>query len=163
RYTWIRDSTFALWGLYTLGFDWEANDFFYFLADAAGGDADLQVMYGVGGERELTEGTLDHLSGYEGARPVRVGNGAYNQRQHDGARRVGPPHAARPVPPAGRRADPAHGPGDRRRADRRWLRPALSDRADRRWAVGRGGDVHDLLVLARLGARRDRRARPGAQ
>ncbi|TMD29562.1 MAG: glycoside hydrolase family 15 protein [Chloroflexi bacterium] len=83
RYTWIRDSTFALWGLYTLGFDWEANDFFYFLADAAGGDADLQVMYGVGGERELTEGTLDHLSGYEGARPVRVGNGAYNQRQHD--------------------------------------------------------------------------------
>src|SRR5437773_9784620 len=83
RYSWIRDSTFALWGLYTLGFDWEANDFFYFVADAAGGDADLQVMYGVGGERELTEGTLDHLSGYEGARPVRVGNGAYNQRQHD--------------------------------------------------------------------------------
>jgi len=83
RYTWIRDSTFALWGLYTLGFDWEANDFFYFVADMAGGDHDLQVMYGVGGERELTERTLDHLHGYEGARPVRIGNGAYNQQQHD--------------------------------------------------------------------------------
>jgi alpha,alpha-trehalase len=83
RYTWIRDSTFALWGLYTLGFDWEANDFFYFVADMAGGDHDLQVMYGVGGERELTERTLDHLHGYEGARPVRIGNDAYNQQQHD--------------------------------------------------------------------------------
>jgi GH15 family glucan-1,4-alpha-glucosidase len=40
-------------------------------------------MYGVGGERELTESTLDHLSGYEGAQPVRIGNGAWNQRQHD--------------------------------------------------------------------------------
>jgi GH15 family glucan-1,4-alpha-glucosidase len=83
RYTWIRDSTFALWGLYTLGFDWEANDFFYFVADMAGGDHDLQVMYGVGGERELSERTLDHLHGYESARPVRIGNGAYNQQQHD--------------------------------------------------------------------------------
>jgi GH15 family glucan-1,4-alpha-glucosidase len=83
RYTWIRDSTFVLWGMYTLGFDWEANDFMYFVADAAEGDQELQVMYGVGGERELTERTLDHLHGYEGARPVRIGNGAYNQRQHD--------------------------------------------------------------------------------
>ena len=83
RYTWIRDSTFMLWGLYTLGFDWEANDFFYFIADVAEGEEDLQIMYGIGGERELTESTLDHLSGYEGARPVRIGNGAYNQRQHD--------------------------------------------------------------------------------
>jgi GH15 family glucan-1,4-alpha-glucosidase len=82
RYSWIRDSTFALWALYTLGFDWEANDFLYFIADVAG-DEELQVMYGVGGERDLTERTLDHLDGYEGARPVRVGNGAYKQRQHD--------------------------------------------------------------------------------
>jgi GH15 family glucan-1,4-alpha-glucosidase len=82
RYTWVRDSTFALWGLYTLGFDWEANDFLYFIADAAG-EADLQIMYGIGGERTLTEETLDHLQGYEGASPIRVGNGAYNQRQHD--------------------------------------------------------------------------------
>ena len=83
RYTWIRDSTFALWGLYTLGFDWEANDFFYFIADVAGGDHDLQIMYGIGGERLLEESVLDHLDGYEGAKPVRVGNGAYAHRQHD--------------------------------------------------------------------------------
>jgi alpha,alpha-trehalase len=83
RYTWIRDSTFALWGLYTLGFDWEANDFMHFIADVADDEGDLQVMYGIDGRRELEESTLDHLSGYEGARPVRVGNGAYNQRQHD--------------------------------------------------------------------------------
>jgi GH15 family glucan-1,4-alpha-glucosidase len=83
RYSWIRDSTFMLWGLYTLGFDWEANDFFYFIADAADGDSDLQIMYGVQGERNLDERVLDHLSGYEGATPVRIGNDAYKQRQHD--------------------------------------------------------------------------------
>jgi alpha,alpha-trehalase len=83
RYSWIRDSTFMLWALYTLGFDWEANDFFYFIADVAGGSEDLQVMYGVGGERQLDEHELDHLAGYEGARPVRVGNDAYKQQQHD--------------------------------------------------------------------------------
>jgi GH15 family glucan-1,4-alpha-glucosidase len=83
RYTWIRDSTFGLWGLYTLGFDAEANDFFYFVADAADADPDLQVMYAIDGSRRLEERTLDHLSGYGGARPVRIGNGAYSQRQHD--------------------------------------------------------------------------------
>ena len=83
RYTWIRDSTFMLWGLYTLGFDWEANDFFCFLADVVGGNSDLQIMYAVAGEPELKEEVLDHLSGYEGARPVRIGNGAFDQRQHD--------------------------------------------------------------------------------
>jgi alpha,alpha-trehalase len=83
RYTWIRDATFALWGLYTLGLDREANDFFHFVADASAGEEDLQIMYGVGGERELTESTLQHLSGYRGARPVRVGNAAARQRQND--------------------------------------------------------------------------------
>jgi GH15 family glucan-1,4-alpha-glucosidase len=83
RYSWLRDSTFMLGGLYTLGFDREANDFFYFLTDLAEQDPDLQIMYGIGGERELTEQVLDHLSGYEGARPVRIGNGAWDQRQHD--------------------------------------------------------------------------------
>ena len=73
-----------LWGLYTLGFDWEANDFFYFIADVAEAEeGQLQIMYGIGGEDELPEETLDHLSGYEGARPVRIGNGAYDQDQHD--------------------------------------------------------------------------------
>jgi alpha,alpha-trehalase len=84
RYTWIRDATFMLWGLYTLGFDWEANDFFYFIADVAEAEQhQLQIMYGIDGEAELTERTLDHLSGYEDARPVRVGNGAHKQEQHD--------------------------------------------------------------------------------
>jgi GH15 family glucan-1,4-alpha-glucosidase len=82
RYSWVRDSTFMLWGLHSLGFEWEANDYFYFMQDAAQAD-DLQVMYGIQGERELPEETLDHLSGYDNARPVRIGNGAYNQRQHD--------------------------------------------------------------------------------
>jgi GH15 family glucan-1,4-alpha-glucosidase len=83
RFSWIRDSTFALWGLYTLGFDWEASDFMYFIAEAANGKEDLQIMYGIGGERDLAEEELTHLNGYEGARPVRVGNSAYKQRQHD--------------------------------------------------------------------------------
>lgn len=87
RYAWIRDSTFALWGLYTLGLDREADDFFAFIADVSGANNNerhpLQVMYGVGGERSLVEAELHHLSGYDHARPVRIGNGAYNQRQHD--------------------------------------------------------------------------------
>ena len=84
RYSWIRDSTFMLWALYTLGFEWEANDFFYFVADVAEAEeGDLQIMYGIGGESRLDEQVLDHLSGYDGARPVRVGNGAYSQSQHD--------------------------------------------------------------------------------
>jgi alpha,alpha-trehalase len=84
RYTWIRDSTFMLWALYTLGFDQEANDFFYFVADMAEAEeGQLQIMYGIGGESKLEEQELDHLSGYDHARPVRIGNGAYNQDQHD--------------------------------------------------------------------------------
>src|SRR6195952_1784835 len=83
RYSWVRDSTFTLWGLYSLGFDWEADDFFYFIADIADRDHELQIMYGIDGERSLDEHILEHLRGYEGARPVRIGNGAYNQQQHD--------------------------------------------------------------------------------
>lgn len=83
RYTWMRDSAFTLWALYTLDFDWEANDFCWFIADLAERDEELQVAYGVGGERHLEERILDHLFGYEGARPVRIGNAAYSQRQHD--------------------------------------------------------------------------------
>jgi GH15 family glucan-1,4-alpha-glucosidase len=83
RYSWIRDSTFALWGLYTLGFDWEATDFYHFVTDLAERDGDLQIVYGIDGERELVERELPHLQGYEGARPARVGNEAYRQRQND--------------------------------------------------------------------------------
>jgi alpha,alpha-trehalase len=82
RYSWLRDSTFMLWGLSTLGFDREASDYFYFITDRAE-DADLQIMYGIDGRRELGEEILDHLSGYEGARPVRVGNDAWHHKQHD--------------------------------------------------------------------------------
>ncbi|MGW2093115.1 glycoside hydrolase family 15 protein [Promicromonospora sukumoe] len=83
RYAWIRDSTFALWGLYTLGLEREANDFFAFIQDVCRDNRQLQIMYGVGGEETLEEFELPHLSGYEGAQPVRVGNAAYDQRQHD--------------------------------------------------------------------------------
>lgn len=64
RYAWIRDSTFALWGLYTLGLDREANDFFAFIHDVCVDNKDLQIMYGVGGEERLEEAELGHLSGY---------------------------------------------------------------------------------------------------
>jgi GH15 family glucan-1,4-alpha-glucosidase len=84
RYSWIRDSTFMLWALYTLGFDEEANDFFYFVADVAEAEeGQLQIMYGIRGESRLEEQVLEHLSGYDHAKPVRIGNGAYNQDQHD--------------------------------------------------------------------------------
>ncbi|NKX90225.1 glycoside hydrolase family 15 protein [Nocardia coubleae] len=87
RYTWVRDSSFALWGLYTLGLDHEADDFFNFLNDVTTGDngdaVPLQVLYGIGGERHLTEETLPELSGYDYSQPVRIGNAAYDQDQHD--------------------------------------------------------------------------------
>ena len=83
RYSWIRDSTFSLWALHTLGFDREASDFMRFIVDVCQNHPDLQIMYGVGHERDLDEKTLDHLGGYGGAQPVRIGNGAYDQRQND--------------------------------------------------------------------------------
>ncbi len=83
RYSWIRDSTFSLWALHTLGFDEEARDFMRFIVSVCKEDPELQIMYGIGGEKDLTESTLDHLSGYVGSRPVRIGNGAFSQRQND--------------------------------------------------------------------------------
>src|SRR5689334_703036 len=84
RYTWMRDATFTLQGLHALGLSWEADDFVQFVADVERDEGGaLQIMYGIGGERALPEETLDHLMGYEGAQPVRVGNGAHDQRQND--------------------------------------------------------------------------------
>jgi GH15 family glucan-1,4-alpha-glucosidase len=83
RYCWIRDSTFSLWALHTLGFEQEARDFMRFILNVCRKDPNLQIMYGIGGEKDLAERTLDNLDGYAGARPVRVGNGAYDQSQHD--------------------------------------------------------------------------------
>ena len=84
RYTWMRDSTFTLQALHYLNLDWEANEFMQFVADLEpNSDGGLQIMYGVDGRRDLAESTRDDLTGYEGAKPVRIGNGAYNQRQND--------------------------------------------------------------------------------
>jgi alpha,alpha-trehalase len=84
RYTWIRDTTFTLQALHYLNLDWEANDFMQFVADLEpNSDGSLQIMYGIDGRRDLTESLREDLSGYEGARPVRVGNGAFDQRQND--------------------------------------------------------------------------------
>ena len=84
RYTWMRDATFTLRALHQLGLDWEAEDFMQFVADLEpDDDGALQIMYGIDGRRDLSESTLDHLSGYDGARPVRIGNGAFDQRQND--------------------------------------------------------------------------------
>ncbi len=84
RYCWMRDASFTLWALHALGLDWEADDFIQYVADMERNeDGSLQIMYGIKGQKDLSESTLDHLKGYEGARPVRVGNGAYNQRQND--------------------------------------------------------------------------------
>ncbi|HST16812.1 MAG TPA: glycoside hydrolase family 15 protein [Gaiellaceae bacterium] len=84
RYTWMRDTTFTLQALHYLNLDWEADEFMQFVADVEPTeDGSLQIMYGIDGRRDLTETTRDDLSGYAGARPVRIGNGAYNQRQND--------------------------------------------------------------------------------
>ena len=84
RYTWMRDSTFTLQALHWLDLDWEADEFMQFVADVeCGDDGALQIMYGIDGRRDLTESFLEDLTGYEGARPVRIGNAAYDQRQND--------------------------------------------------------------------------------
>jgi alpha,alpha-trehalase len=89
RYTWIRDTGFTLRALYRLGYDWEALEYFAFILGAVRGKdmnkpfSELQIMYGIGGERDLTERTIDHLSGWRDSKPVRVGNGAWNQHQND--------------------------------------------------------------------------------
>ena len=84
RYAWMRDSTFTLQALHYLMLDWEADEFMQFVSDLeANEDGGLQIMYGIDGRRDLTESTRDELSGYAGARPVRIGNGAFDQRQND--------------------------------------------------------------------------------
>jgi alpha,alpha-trehalase len=84
RYTWIRDATFTLQALHYLDLDWEADEFMQFVADLEpNSDGALQIMYGIDGRRDLTESVRDDLSGYADARPVRIGNGAFDQRQND--------------------------------------------------------------------------------
>jgi GH15 family glucan-1,4-alpha-glucosidase len=92
RYTWIRDGAFTVWALHALGFDTEADDFLAFLADALDSDPErpqtdadriLRVMWAVDGRECLPEIELEHLSGYLGSHPVRVGNAASHQEQFD--------------------------------------------------------------------------------
>ncbi|MGH2964117.1 MAG: glycoside hydrolase family 15 protein [Solirubrobacterales bacterium] len=84
RYTWLRDSTFTLQALHYLNLDWEADEFMQFVADLEpNDDGALQIMYGIDGRRDLTETFREDLSGYAGASPVRIGNGAFDQRQND--------------------------------------------------------------------------------
>jgi GH15 family glucan-1,4-alpha-glucosidase len=84
RFTWIRDATLTLWSFGLIGFIDEAHDFMHWIQERCfDSGRQLQIMYGIRGEMELTEETLDHLEGYRGSRPVRIGNGAYDQRQLD--------------------------------------------------------------------------------
>ncbi len=84
RYTWIRDSTFTLQALHFLDLDWEADEYMQFIADLeCNDDGALQIMYGIDGRRDLSETLREDLSGYAGAKPVRIGNGAFDQRQND--------------------------------------------------------------------------------
>ncbi len=87
RYAWVRDASFTIEALWVAACPDEANEFFdYMTASAAGSlehGADLQIMFGIGGERDLTERELPHLEGWRRSVPVRVGNGAWRQRQLD--------------------------------------------------------------------------------
>jgi len=84
RYTWLRDAAFTLYALHVLGQYDEADRFMGYLKRVCRKSADhLQIMYGIGGERDLAERELNHLEGYRGSRPVRIGNGAYDQLQID--------------------------------------------------------------------------------
>jgi GH15 family glucan-1,4-alpha-glucosidase len=86
RYTWVRDASLTLEALWVAACPDEAYRFFAWMAAAAAArvhDTDLQIMFGVGGEHDLTERELEHLAGWRGSRPVRVGNGAWRQRQLD--------------------------------------------------------------------------------
>jgi alpha,alpha-trehalase len=87
RYAWVRDASFTLQALWVAACPDEADKFFDYLAGTAASQirqgGELQIMFGIGGEHDLTERSLDHLSGWRNSRPVRIGNDAWNQRQLD--------------------------------------------------------------------------------
>ena len=125
RYSWVRDASFTMDALWVAACPDEASDFFAFMTSAAatavGPDTPLQIMFGVGGEHDLTERTLPHLTGWRRSRPVRVGNGAWTQRQNDVyGELLGAAH---------RLADQIHAIDD----DMRAFLVALADAAAARW------------------------------
>ena len=157
RYSWIRDATFMLWGLYTLGFDWEANDFFYFIADVAEAEeGQLQIMYGIDGERRAARGDARPPLRLRGRAP---GPDRQRRLRPGPARRLGrdprlvlPPHeVARP--PAG--ADLA----DPRQAGRDGARELARARPRHLGGARRAEALH-LVEADVLGRGRPRRA-PG--
>jgi GH15 family glucan-1,4-alpha-glucosidase len=86
RYTWIRDAAFTLYALMRIGFTHEASRFMNWLearCHELEPDGSLQIMYGIDGRHDVSESALDHLEGYRGSAPVRIGNGAFRQRQLD--------------------------------------------------------------------------------
>ncbi len=87
RFAWVRDASFTIEALWVAACPDEADKFVEYMTTAAAGSldhgGDLQIMFGIGGERDLTERELPHLSGWRGSSPVRVGNGAWRQRQLD--------------------------------------------------------------------------------
>ena len=87
RYAWVRDASFTIQALWVAACPDEANQFFNYVTTSAAGSldrgGDLQIMFGVGGERDLTERELPNLEGWRDSAPVRVGNAAWNQRQLD--------------------------------------------------------------------------------
>jgi len=139
RYSWLRDSTFTLQALHWLSLDWEADEYMQFIADLEPTeDGSLQIMYGIDGRRDLTESFREDLSGYQGARPVRIGNAAYDQHQND-------------VFGAALDSILLHTRRSQRLPRRLW--PIVQSQAERRH-VGQGGQLPHLLVLARLRPRR---------
>jgi GH15 family glucan-1,4-alpha-glucosidase len=144
RYAWVRDASLTIEALWVAACPDEANEFFDYMTTSAAGSLDLgrdlQIMFGIGGERDLTERELPRLEGWRHSAPVRVGNGAWSQRQldvygellsaaqrlsdhlFDTARRVGP--MASP--------DKWGAPPDLAPATRRFL-VQLADTAARRW------------------------------
>ena len=145
RYAWVRDASFTIQALWVAACPDEANEFFDYMTTSAAGSldrgGDLQIMFGIGGERDLTERELPHLEGWRHSAPVRVGNGAWNAAPARRLRRIAqrrvpplrPPvrHASRRVGPM---ADPAKwgAPPDLAPATRRFF-VQLADAAARRW------------------------------
>jgi GH15 family glucan-1,4-alpha-glucosidase len=144
RFAWVRDASLTIEALWVAACPDEATEFFDYVTTSAAGcleeDGDLQIMFGIGGERDLTERELPHLGGWRGSSPVRVGNGAWRQRQLDvygellgAVHRLSDRLFDRVAEPAGPMADDTwHAPSELAPSTCLFL-IALADTAARRW------------------------------